>query len=155
MIAYAFLLIGLLLLFLEFYTPGGVLAISGIICMLFSVGFYISTSTSFLDSIFFVLIALVLTGVVVWLALYRIKKSASKNTFYLGKDQEGYQAASFDEALIGKRGTAQSDLGPSGFVVIEGVRYPARSRGGYIDKGRSIVVIGGEGAHIIVKEEAK
>ena len=155
MIPMAFLFVGLLLLFLEFYTPGGILAITGIICMIISVAYFLSTSTSLIDSVLFVVAAASLLASVIWFALYRIRKSAGANTFYLGKDQEGYQAASFDVSLIGRKGIACSDLGPSGFVLIDGVRYPARSRGSYIDRGCAVEVIGGEGAHIIVKQEMR
>lgn len=48
-------------------------------------------------------------------------------------------------------GQTVSDLGPSGFVVVEGKRYQAIARSGYIDKGNAITVIGGQGAHLLVK----
>lgn len=80
-----------------------------------------------------------------------LKKSAKDNTFYLQQDQEGFQASTFNDSLIGKTGQSVSDLGPSGFVVVGGNRYQATARSGYIDKGREITVIGGEGAHLIVK----
>jgi len=153
MIAIAFLCIGLLLLYLEFYTPGGVFAVAGIISMIFSIGFFMMSSSSVLNTVLFIVLALLLVAAVIWLALYRIKKSASANTFYLEQDQEGYFAAAFDAALIGKKGIASTDLGPSGFIIIDGIRYQARSRGVYIDRGHIVEVIGGDGAHIIVKEE--
>lgn len=147
-----FLFVGLILLFLEFYTPGGILATVGIVCVVVSLVSYISSSSSILDSSLFVLFSLALVVATVWFALYSIRRSSKKNTFYLDSDQEGYQAASYDAHLIGKTGKALTDLGPSGFVLIEGTRIQARSRGSYIDKGSLVEVIGGEGAHLIVKK---
>lgn len=153
MTAIIFLFIGLLLLFLEFYTPGGILAVAGVLCLMSSIGFFMNESSSMAETALFIVVVLFLVGGVIWLALYRIRKSVSENTFYLGQDQEGYLAAAFDASLIGKKGMASTDLGPSGFIVIEGIRYQARSRGAYIDRGHSVEVICGQGAHLIVKEE--
>ena len=151
MIPFILLFVGLLLIFLEFYTPGGILAVCGIIALLFGVTLFLTSSTSLLASVAF--IGLMIAGVsfVIWFALHRIKKSGAKNTFYLSSDQEGYQGAAFDASLIGKQGDAVTDLGPSGFIVIEGARYQASCRGPYLDRGKKVIVIGGEGARLLVK----
>ena len=50
-------------------------------------------------------------------------------------------------------GTAESDLKPSGHVMVEGKREQAVSQGTYIKKGEKIKVVGGEGARLIVRKE--
>jgi len=148
---YFFLFLGLLLLFLEFYTPGGFFAIAAIIALLVGVVTFVTENNSPMASILFVTATAVGVGFTIKLALSRIKKSGSKNTLYLSEDQEGYVATTFDRAIIGKEGISLSDLGPSGYILVEGKRYAATGRGGYIDKGRRIQVIGGEGSQLIVK----
>jgi membrane-bound serine protease (ClpP class) len=150
-LAFILLIVGLVLIFLEFYTPGGVLAVSGGAALLFAVAWFFYVSPSQVLSLLFVIVTIVLVCLVIWLALKRIQQSSSKNTFYLGKDQEGYVGVHFDTSLIGKTGIAISDFGPSGYVLVDGMKYQATANGLYLDKGTDVEVIGGEGGHLIVK----
>lgn len=143
--------VGLLLIFLEFYTPGGILAVAGAIFVISAVVTFLNTSTSIIASLVFVVFTILSIILMIYFAINRIRSSSKENTFYLSDDQEGYQSSHFDQALIGKVGTNITDLGPSGFIVIEGRRYQATCPRGYLDKGHEVEVIGGEGAHLIVK----
>ena len=79
-----------------------------------------------------------------------MKKGKFKGIF-LNTAQNGYVASEFAKELIGKKGEAISDLKPAGHILVEGKRYQAVAKIGYIEMGSSIEVIGGEGAHLIVK----
>ena len=57
-----------------------------------------------------------------------------------------------DKDLVGKEGVVSSDLKPSGHILVEDNYYQAVSKTGYIEKGRNIKVIGGQGARLICKE---
>lgn len=151
MTAFIMLFVGLLLIFLEFYTPGGILAVIGAIFLIASVLLFLHTTTSLMAGGAFIVGAALLLAFVIWFALYRIRKSSKENTFYLSDDQEGYQSSHFDSSLIGKQGKTLTDLGPSGFILIDGRRLQAVCRGPYLDRGSDVIVIGGEGAHLIVK----
>lgn len=63
----------------------------------------------------------------------------------------GYVSYQYKESLIGKTGTAQTVLRPSGKVMIEGKLYDAYTRGDYIEKGQSVEVISEEGPSLKVK----
>jgi len=52
--------------------------------------------------------------------------------------------------LLGKAGTAQTDLRPVGCVVVEGRRCDALSRRGWVAKGTRVRVIAVEGAQVVV-----
>jgi membrane-bound serine protease (ClpP class) len=52
---------------------------------------------------------------------------------------------------LGKEGKVIKDLKPAGLVEIEGESFQALSKGQYIKQGVKVVVIGGEGFHLIVK----
>lgn len=54
--------------------------------------------------------------------------------------------------IIGKKGIAATILRPSGRVNIEGELYDAVSESGYIDKGKTIIVIRVEQAQVYVEE---
>jgi membrane-bound ClpP family serine protease len=48
-------------------------------------------------------------------------------------------------------GYADTDLKPSGHVLVEGNRFQAVSKNGYIDKATEIEILGGIGSHLIVQ----
>lgn len=151
MTPYILLLIGLALVWLEFYLPGGIFAVAA---ALFVLGAQLSIWTHTQDPLIVVLFFLAscaLVVAVVYFAIKRIRKSAEHDTFYLSKDQQGYTAAGFDETLIGKKGVTLTEFGPSGYVLIDGERHQAICRGPYLNKGVEVIVMAGEAAHLIVK----
>lgn len=151
MMPYILLFIGLILAWLEFYLPGGILAIlAALFLILAQISFY-TAHGSLAATLAFFSFSVLLVMAVVYFAIKRIRKSADKNTFFLSKDQEGYKASGYCEKLIGKEGVALTDFGPSGFVLIDGERYPAISRGSYLNKGTHVVVIEGLSGYLVVK----
>jgi len=53
-------------------------------------------------------------------------------------------------ALIGKIAVTDSDLSPSGTVIIDNEIYPAETGGDYIDAGRGVRVIRIRGKKVVV-----
>ena len=64
---------------------------------------------------------------------------------------EGYVSFQLGEPLIGRKGTAETVLRPSGKVLIDGKMYDAYTRGEYIQKGQTVEVISEEGSSLKVK----
>src|SRR5262245_16413737 len=116
MLPYLLLLLGLLFVWLEFYLPGGALAVAGVFCIFGALGTFFSQSNSIISSIFFFILAMVGVVMVIRLAISHIRKSASSDTFFLSKDQEGYKAADFASDMIGKKGITMTEFGPSGYI---------------------------------------
>ena len=142
---------GMLLIFLEFFFPGGVLAVMAGVSLLASIVFFALETQSFLWTVVYIIgVGILITGVI-QLTTRRILKGKFKGIFQ-NDDQSGYVASFYDKELIGKRGETLSDLKPSGHIWVEGKRYQAVLNAGYLEKGSPIEVIGGEGAHLIVKE---
>lgn len=144
------LCIALFLLMVEFYLPGGVMAIIslGLYILAMARGYVLFNG---FEAVLFFSAAVILPCVVVRYTIYRIKKSAHLNTFFLSQSQEGNQSSEFDAQLLGKTGVAVTDLGPSGFALIEGHRVQVVSQSGYIEKGVEIVVKSGKGGHLVVQ----
>lgn len=155
MIAFICLFFGLLLILLEFYLPGIVLGISGSILVVASIVLFANWSVSVWETALYVLGTLIAVGLVIKYALWRIPRSKSRYSIYLGKDQEGYQASSFDASTIGKKGTVLTDLKPGGHVLVDGKKYQAISQGGYLVKGTEVIVIAGQEESLIVKQIKK
>jgi len=68
---------------------------------------------------------------------------------------DGYTVANASRvALMGRAGTAETDLRPSGKVVVDGESLDAQSEGGWIDRGAPVVVIESHEGRIIVAKKA-
>lgn len=145
------LLVGLLLIFLEFFLPGGVMGAAGGLIVIGSVILFASTGHGAVEVLLFAAAAVAGVAVVIKFALQRVKKADPELGLYSHGDQEGYQASGYDKDMIGEEGEALSDLRPSGHVVIHSRRHQAVSQSGYITSGDKIVVVDGRGAHLIVK----
>ena len=142
----AFALVGLFLIYLEFFFPSGILGVCAAASLIASIVFFVFQGHAWGWIVVYSLALLVGVGFVCKLALSKVKKKVA-----LHQDQEGFVAVSYDERFIGKEGIVLSDLKPSGHVLIEGKRLSAFSESGYIPKDTEIVVTGGRGAMLIVK----
>lgn len=67
---------------------------------------------------------------------------------------QGFTVNTSVKDLIGKKGIAHTVLRPSGKVMIDEQVYDAFTRGDYIEKGQSIVVLESEGVTLKVKRDA-
>lgn len=140
--------VGLALIYLEFFIPSGLLGVVAAILLITSIiMFGLETSWSAWTA-GFGLIILAFTLMVCRLALRKVKKKVS-----LKNDQQGFQASTYDANLIGKEGVAMSDLKPSGHIMVGEKQVQALSETGYIVKGTTVVVVGGRGSHLIIKRK--
>ena len=145
------LIIGLILIFLEFYLPGAILGIIGGILVLASLIFFAIQSSSPIYLALYVILTGVSLVLLVKFALWRIPRNKSSFSIYSNKDQEGYTASQFDHSAIGKKGVVLSDLKPGGYILVEGIQHQALSQSGYIVKGSEVLVIDGQEESLIVK----
>lgn len=147
----ALMIAGLLLIYFEFFLPGGIMGIFGAVLMIGSVLFLASTGISSLFLFLFVLVSSALLFFTIRFALSRVRKSGKKGTMFLDDDQQGYYASKYNKELVGKEGVVSSDLRPSGYIKIEDNIYQSVAKTGYIKKGEQVKVIGGRGAYLICK----
>ncbi|MCB1107910.1 MAG: hypothetical protein KDK76_07440 [Chlamydiia bacterium] len=133
-VAIGIALLSLLLIYLEFFVPGGVLGVIGGIGFVFSFIFYAWMAGSYWSSLIFILIMTTLLVLMVQLARWKMKRKSS----LLARKE-----------LIGAEGEALTDLNPSGHVMAQGKSYKAVSQSGYIKKGEGVKVIGGKGTRLI------
>jgi len=141
-------LVGLLLIYFEFFVPGGILGAFGGILVLVSTVLFIWGQSHIYLGVFYVFSMVVLFVLTVRLALWKLKQRPS---MYASEDQAGYVASKCDKHLIGRIGKALTDLKPSGHIEVDGERYQAISESTYIKKGASVEIISGEGARYKVR----
>jgi len=151
MIPYILVLIGLALIYAEFFLPGGIMGSLGGLSILGGLFIFITTANSPFGILLFCVGTLVGVGVTIRLALRRIKTMKNSSSIYSAKDEEHFIASSYDKEAIGKEGRVLSDLKPAGLIVIDGKRHSAISLCGYIPKDSSVIVTGGEGESLFVK----
>lgn len=145
---------GLVLIFLEFFLPGAVLAVIGTLSLLVSLGLFFAQYPAFWG-IVYMLAMLLAVFATCKLALWRIKRRPAKGDFYHAQDQEGFVASSFDQSLIGKEGTVSTELKPAGHIVVDGKLYQAISETGFVSKGSAVRIVGGKGSHLIVRSQSQ
>lgn len=148
-------ILGLLLIFIEFYVPGAIMAIAGTVLIIFSVFQFSTASGSAIASILYIVAVLASIALTIKFALWRIKNAKPQYSIYSNSDQEGYFASSYDKSAIGKTGTVLSDLKPGGYIKVEGKQHQAISQSGYINRGEEVLVIGGQEESLIVKPVKK
>jgi membrane-bound ClpP family serine protease len=140
---------GLFFIFLEFFLPGSIMAIGGTLMLIVSlVLFYYHVSQMGLFLAYLLGLGIA-TFITIRMALRQVKKGKVLHT----SDQEGFQACGYPKEMVGRSASVISDLKPSGYVEIDGRTFAALSRLGYVDKGMTVRIIGGQGAHLIVDQE--
>lgn len=155
MLPYLILLIGLFLIFLEFFLPGAVLGILGGVAVVAAVINYAMNTASPIYALLFFLLAVAAVYFTIKFAIWKVKNATKDFSVYSEDNQEGYVASSFDKASIGKVGVVMTDLKPGGQVLVDGKRQTAISQSGYLVKGTEVIVVGGQEESLIVKEYTK
>lgn len=153
MTPFILLLLGLFFILLEFYLPGAIMATLGGLMVVSSVIVFVQQSNSPAAILLFTLGVCISIVFLIKYTLKRIPKAKPNFSIYLNKDQEGYQASTYDKNAIGKTGTVLADLKPGGYILVDGKRQQAISISGYIAQGEEVKVIGGEGESLIVKNK--
>jgi membrane-bound serine protease (ClpP class) len=149
------LIIGLGLIFAEFYLPGAILGIVGGLFVLISVVTFAYDVNSPLYLILYLLATGAAVALTIKFSLSSVRYNKSRFQIYSDDAQNGYTASKYDHSAIGKTGIVLTDLKPGGYIMIEGKQHQALSRSGYIVKGSEVDVIGGQEESLLVKQSKK
>ena len=151
MLGIGLLIAGFILVGIEMIMPGfGAPGITGIICL---VGGILCTAGDLEQGLTITVIVVVILAVMLTIAMTLFKRV--KTPFILDteiKAEKGYINASDLEYLVGKEGTAVTDLRPAGKCDIEGVEFDVRTEGRYIERGGRVRISRIHEHMIIVKE---
>jgi membrane-bound ClpP family serine protease len=144
------LLTGIVLLFFEVFTPGGVLGILGGIAMLAGcvlAFFKFGAATGGLTTVG----AVCVLGLMLWVELVLLPKTSMGKKLFLQRSVEATsQPAVADAAVVGKDCEAVTVLAPSGYVILDGRRYEAWSQSGLVNKGAKLRIVGLDNFRLIV-----
>lgn len=146
-------LAGFILIGIEMVVPGfGAPGICGIICLI--AGVFVTADTVE-EGAFITVIVLALLGIMMAVILWLLSKGKLHSPIVLEEEQkkeEGYISSGDLDYLLGKQGTADTDLRPTGVGNFDGVSFDVLSEGKYISKGAKLEIIKVSGSRLIVRE---
>lgn len=148
---YTLVAVGLVLLALEVFLPGGIMGIVGglVLALAILTGFFAFGPKGGL----FAAIALIGFSALflgVWIRVF--PKTPMGKTLMLQRD--GHDFKTQDEAmekLVGTEGVAQTDLRPAGIAILGGRRTDVVAESGFVTAATRIRVIHVEGNRIVVR----
>ena len=142
---------GFILVGIEMAVPGfGAPGISGIVCL---VGGVVLTAEDIEHGLTITLVVVVILAVMMTVAMVLLKRVKSPVILDTEvRSTEGYISVSDLEYLVGKEGTAVTDLRPAGKCSIEGVEFDVRTEGRYIMRGDRVQISRIHENMIMVKE---
>lgn len=147
-----FLIAGFILVGIEMVLPGfSAPGISGIICLVAGV-FLLADSV--MEGVVITIAVLALLGILMAVILWMLSRGKLKSPIVLEEEQkktEGYLSSSDLQYLLGRQGTAATDLRPSGVGTFDDVKFDVMSDGNYISAGTPIEIIKVEGSKLVVK----
>lgn len=152
---YPFLLfiIAQTLLYLEFFMPGGILAILSFASAV--LGTYLVAQSDPIWALLYMLLQIGSAFAVCYLAIKKVKSSGGKDTFFLSNDQMGYVPCELPKEYIGTCALTSTEMKPSGYIQIAKLSYQAVSAQGYIAKGEPVEIVSAQGSHYVVIPKTK
>ena len=152
----AIFIFGCMFIVLEIFIPG--FTVTGVIGIL---GYLTSIILAFSDYKYGLLAIIISLNLNVTFIRFMFKKGYTLKglTHFVLSTQSNLKENKEEidelEKLIGKEAKSISSLGPTGFVMIDGLKYNAISYDGYLDNNLDLKVIAVKGRYLIVDKEVK
>lgn len=149
----ALFVIGIILIVLELFLPGGITGAIGLVAVLASLFMASGNVVNMAISILIALTASILVSIL-FVKVFGRKMNFFKKIILTDSTntEKGYVSNQNRVELIGKHGVALTDLRPSGTALIDDERVDVVTEGGFINKGTTVKVIKTEGARVVVRE---
>lgn len=147
------LIIGIILIILEFFIPGGIVGLIGvgaIIGSLFLSGYDLGHMSMSIAIAFIVAVV----GAVILFKTIGLEKGIFRHVILRDRTTTdlGYVSSENRPELIGKKGIAVTPLRPSGTAVFDDERLDVVSEGNFIDIDQKVTIVKIEGVRIVVRE---
>lgn len=152
----AIFIFGCIFIVLEIFIPG--FTVTGVIGIL---GYLTSINLAFSDYKYGLLAIIISLNLNVTFIRFMFKKGYTLKglTHFVLSTQSNLKENKEEidelEKLIGKAAKSISSLGPTGFVLVDEVKYNAISYDGYLDNNLDLKVIAVKGRYLIVDKEVK
>ncbi len=148
-------IIGLILVILELFVPGGILGIIGGIAIVASVFIAGYDFTFMAISILIAFMAALVTFIIFYRSV-GLEKGLFRKLILRDRTttEEGYVSTEERKDLIGKEGISLTPLRPAGTVLVGDERIDVVTEGNYIEANKPVKIIFVEGMRIVVREMA-
>ena len=152
----AIFIFGCIFIVLEIFIPG--FTLTGVIGIL---GYLTSINLAFSDYKYGLLAIIISLNLNIAFLRFMFKKGYTLKglTHFVLSTQSNLKENKEEidelEKLIGKEAKSISSLGPTGFVLVDEVKYNAISYDGYLDNNLDLKVIAVKGRYLIVDKEVK
>ena len=149
------LVVGLVMLVIELFTPGfGVAGTTGLIGLIAAIVMQFIWGNARVATYLLAIVLLLIILLLVWFVRSFQRGKLSRSFLVLNDSIDGASTPDVARAkaeLIGKAGITITPLRPAGIAQIDGARYDVMSAGAFIEKDRMIEVVNAEGMHILVR----
>lgn len=145
----ALLLLGLILISVEFFIPGGIVGVVGVLMLLAAVGFCY-TEYGILAAGWLLIGCMVGGGLWAYGMFIVVSKTPYGRKLFLSSASDGRASyGSSDEAdqaqaeqLIGAQAVALTPMSPTGRIAVDGNTYEASSQSGFLERGTKVKIVG-------------
>ena len=146
---------GLILLLVEVIVPGfGLPGIGGILFVIIGV---VLAVDSLATALFSLSIAVIITTILIIVLFKKGFRSTHLSKIVLKSNlngERGYISSDSMDMYLDKTGITQTELRPTGFIEIEGIKLDALSDSGFIPRDTSVRVVRVEGSKIFVRRSS-
>ncbi len=148
-------IVGLLMVCVEIFIPGGIVGAVGVIAIGSSFWMaYTKVGSAF--GLYFVSIGLVFAMFCIFLSIKFFPRTRFSKKLFLGKDESDFKSTSAElESLEGKEGITLTKLRPAGMAKIDGKRVSVVTEGAFLNKEAKVNVVEVEGNRVVVRKKRK
>ncbi|CAM3116367.1 nodulation protein NfeD [Filibacter tadaridae] len=149
-------IIGIILIFAEFFLPGGIAGIAGSVAIVGSI-ILAGGNPMYMAISVLIAIAIAVTGMVVIMKFFGRKLHLLNKVVLMDSTdtESGYVSNVNRVELLGRLAKTSTPLRPAGAIELDGERIDVVSEGSYIDKGKSVIIVKVEGSRIVVRESVE
>ena len=144
--------IGAILIAVDFFLPGFVLAAIGVVCMVVAT-VICGVNHSLTITLTLICGEILIAGLAGWLSLKYFPRTKVGQHMILHETLQAAHASPDASAeLVGREGVAQTVLRPAGIAQVDGKRLDAVAESDMIERGSPIEVVAVEGNRIVVRK---
>ncbi|MFS0655259.1 NfeD family protein [Bacillus sp. 179-C3.3 HS] len=146
-------LIGIVLIILELFLPGGIIGVIGLICVVVSLFLAGGSFTGMAISIAIATAVSIIAFIILTKVLGKRMKFFKKLVLTDSTNKEsGYVSNETRDDLVGQIAVTATALRPSGTIILGDERIDVVSEGAFIDKDEQVKIVKAEGSRIVVRK---
>lgn len=147
-------IVGLLLVSLEVFLPGGVLGVIGVVAII-AASILIGMQYGFGYAVLSMVVLTCAGFALIMIELKILGRGPWRKSFLLDSAVKGnsHQPDEFPEADVGQEAVTVTALSPTGVVELHGNRREAFSQSGFLDKGVRVEVTGRDNFRLLVRRK--